>query len=140
MSSILAADQVKPPFKLQNQSLQKEQLLASIFQNPQNADGVSDYTIYQQDMALAFAAEGLGYESVWGVEHHFTDYTMTPDPVQFLAAVGGHSKKIKLGTMVVVLPWNDPMRVAEKISMLDCIDFQYMCLWGIRLNVKYYFR
>ncbi len=96
--------------------------MASIFQNPQNAEGVSDYAIYQQDMALAFAAEGLGYESVWGVEHHFTDYTMTPDPVQFLAAVGGHSKKIKLGTMVVVLPWNDPMRVAEKISMLDCMS------------------
>src|SRR5690606_24415849 len=58
---------------------------------------------------------------VWAVEHHFTDYTMTPDPVQFLAAIGGHSRKVKLGTMVVVLPWNDPLRVAEKISMLDCM-------------------
>ncbi|MGB1881785.1 MAG: LLM class flavin-dependent oxidoreductase [Gammaproteobacteria bacterium] len=95
--------------------------MASIFQNPGNAGGVSDYAIYQQDLALAFAAEGLGFESVWGVEHHFTDYTMTPDPVQFLAAVGGHSKKVKLGTMVIVLPWNDPMRVAEKVSMLDCM-------------------
>jgi alkanesulfonate monooxygenase SsuD/methylene tetrahydromethanopterin reductase-like flavin-dependent oxidoreductase (luciferase family) len=95
--------------------------MASIFQNPNNDKGVSDYAIYQQDMALAYAAEGLGYESVWAVEHHFTDYTMTPDPVQFLAAVGGRCKKVKLGTMVVVLPWNDPMRVAEKISMLDCM-------------------
>lgn len=96
--------------------------MASIFQNPHNAEGVSDYSIYQQDMALAYSAEKLGYESVWAVEHHFTDYTMTPDPVQFLAAVGGHSKKVKLGTMVVVLPWNDPMRVAEKIAMLDCMS------------------
>ncbi|MGE0486947.1 MAG: LLM class flavin-dependent oxidoreductase [Gammaproteobacteria bacterium] len=96
--------------------------MASIFQNPNNDQGVSDYAIYQQDMALAYAAEGLGFESVWAVEHHFTDYTMTPDPVQFLAAVGGRCQKVKLGTMVVVLPWNDPMRVAEKIAMLDCMS------------------
>ena len=95
--------------------------MASIFQNPDNDKGVSDHQIYQQDMALAISAEGLGFESVWGVEHHFTDYTMTPDVTQFLACVGGQCKKVKLGTMVIVLPWNDPMRVAEKISMLDCM-------------------
>ncbi len=95
--------------------------MASIFQNPGRDSGVSDYSVIQQDMALALSAEGLGYDSVWGVEHHFTDYTMTPDVVQFLAFVGGHCKKVKLGSMVVVLPWNDPIRVAEKISMLDCM-------------------
>ncbi len=96
--------------------------MAAIFQNPRRDQGVSDYEIYQQDMALALSAEGLGFESVWGVEHHFTDYTMTPDVTQFLAAVGGACRKVKLGTMVIVLPWNDPMRVAEKISMLDCMS------------------
>lgn len=96
--------------------------MAAIFQNPNNDKGVSDYAIYQQDMRLSLMAEDLGYESVWGVEHHFTDYTMTPDVTQFLAYVGGHSKRVKLGTMVVVLPWNDPLRVAEKISMLDCMS------------------
>ncbi len=95
--------------------------MASIFQNPNNNKGVSDHSIYQQDISLALNAEQLGFESVWGVEHHFTDYTMTPDVTQFLAMIGGACKKIKLGTMVIVLPWNDPMRVAEKISMLDCM-------------------
>jgi len=95
--------------------------MASIFQNPGNEQGVTDYSVYQDDLALALMAEGLGFESVWGVEHHFTDYTMTPDVTQFLSYVGGACKKVKLGTMVVVLPWNDPMRVAEKISMLDCM-------------------
>ena len=96
--------------------------MASIFQNPGNENGVSDYSVYQDDLSLALMAEGLGYESVWGVEHHFTDYTMTPDVTQFLSYVGGACKKVKLGTMVIVLPWNDPMRVAEKISMLDCMS------------------
>ena len=95
--------------------------MTAIFQNPLHSEGVSDYEIYQQDMQLAFQAEGLGFESVWGVEHHFTDYTMTPDVTQFLAAVGGACKQVKLGSMVIVLPWNDPVRVAEKLSMLDCM-------------------
>lgn len=95
--------------------------MAAIFQNPGNANGVSDYSVYQNELKLSLMAEDLGFESVWGVEHHFTDYTMTPDVTQFLSYVGGACKKVKLGTMVVVLPWNDPMRVAEKISMLDCM-------------------
>jgi len=95
--------------------------MAAIFQNPNNDTGVSDHSIYQQDLSMALKAEELGFESVWGVEHHFTDYTMTPDVTQFLAMVGGACKKIKLGTMVIVLPWNDPIRVAEKVSMLDCM-------------------
>ena len=47
---------------------------------------------------------------------------MTPDVTQFLAFVGGQCKQVKLGTIVIVLPWNDPLRVAEKVSMLDCMS------------------
>src|SRR5215475_5140575 len=88
--------------------------MAAIFQNPQKAR--SDQEVYRADLALA---EGLGFQSVWGVEHHFTDYTMCPDVLQFLSYIAGHSRKVELGSMVVVLPWHDPMRVAEEVSMLD---------------------
>ena len=87
---------------------------AVIFQNP--GQHRSDLAVYADDLSLVDLVEPLGYESVWGVEHHFTDYTMTPDVTQFLSFVGGACKKVKLGTMVIVLPWNDPMRVAEKIA------------------------
>ena len=73
-------------------------------------------------MALAEMAEPLGFESVWSVEHHFTDYTMCPDPLQFLTYMAGRTKTAQLGTMVVVLPWRDPVRTAEQISMLDNIS------------------
>ncbi len=96
--------------------------MAAIFQNPERAGGISDYAVYQRDMKLALMAESQGFESVWGIEHHFTDYTMMPDVVDFLSFIGGACRKVKLGTMVVVLPWNDPMRVAEKMSMLDCMS------------------
>ncbi len=91
--------------------------MASIFQNPHNQR--SDHEVYEQELGLARLAEPLGFDSVWGVEHHFTDYTMCPDVLQFLTYMAGCSQRIQLGSMVVVLPWHDPMRVAEQISMLD---------------------
>lgn len=91
--------------------------MCTIFQNP-NAH-TSDEDVYRNDLRLAEMAEPLGFESVWTVEHHFTDYTMCPDPLQFLTYMAGRTKHVKLGTMVVVLPWHDPLRVAEQVSVLD---------------------
>ncbi|MEC9346556.1 MAG: LLM class flavin-dependent oxidoreductase [Pseudomonadota bacterium] len=88
-----------------------------IFQNPGKA--LSDHQVYQEDLKLAEMAEPLGFDSVWSVEHHFTDYTMCPDPCVFLAYMAGRSKTIDIGSMVVVLPWHDPLRAAEQIAMLD---------------------
>lgn len=94
--------------------------MAAIFQNPH--DHLSDQEVYRREVALAELAEPLGFESVWAVEHHFTDYTMCPDPLQFLTYMAGRTTKAKLGTMVVVLPWHDPIRVAEQVSMLDTLS------------------
>src|SRR5213595_1358798 len=94
--------------------------LATVFQNPQKKR--SDREVYQNELRLADLAEPLGYESVWGVEHHFTDYTMCPDVLQFLTYMAGRTQRAQLGSMVVVLPWHDPLRVAEEVSMLDNIS------------------
>ena len=51
--------------------------LAVIFQNPHDAR--PDLDVYRDDLKLLHLAEPLGFDSVWGVEHHFTDYTMCPD-------------------------------------------------------------
>ncbi len=90
---------------------------AAIFQN--TGKHTTDADVYQQEVRLAEMVEPLGFDSVWTVEHHFTDYTMCPDPLQFLTYMAGKTKDIKLGTMVVVLPWHDPLRVAEQVSVLD---------------------
>ena len=91
--------------------------MSTVFQNPQRK--ISDQQIYQNELALADLAEPLGFQSVWGVEHHFTDYTMCPDVIQFLSYMAGRTKHVQLGSMVMVLPWHDPMRAAEEVSMLD---------------------
>jgi alkanesulfonate monooxygenase SsuD/methylene tetrahydromethanopterin reductase-like flavin-dependent oxidoreductase (luciferase family) len=93
---------------------------AVIFQNPDAR--VLDHQVYERDLKLALQAEPLGFESIWGVEHHFTDYTMCPDVLQFLTYMAGATTSIQLGSMVCVLPWHDPLRVAEQVSMLDCLS------------------
>src|SRR5215468_825629 len=94
--------------------------MAAIFQNPENH--IADGEVYRNELRLANLAEPLGFDSVWGVEHHFTDYTMCPDVLQFLTYMAGRTQRAQLGSMVVVLPWHDPMRVAEEVSMLDNIS------------------
>lgn len=79
----------------------------------------TDHDVYRHELKLGDLAEPLGFDSIWGVEHHFTDYTMCPDVLQYLSYFAGRTTHIKLGSMVVVLPWHDPMRVAEQISVLD---------------------
>jgi alkanesulfonate monooxygenase SsuD/methylene tetrahydromethanopterin reductase-like flavin-dependent oxidoreductase (luciferase family) len=90
--------------------------LAAIFQSdPERAD----HEVYRDELRLVTQAEPLGFDSVWGVEHHFTDYTMCPDVLQYLSFVAGRTERVQLGSMVVVLPWHDPVRVAEQVAMLD---------------------
>jgi alkanesulfonate monooxygenase SsuD/methylene tetrahydromethanopterin reductase-like flavin-dependent oxidoreductase (luciferase family) len=88
-----------------------------IFQG--EGEGRTDRNVYRNELRFADLAEPLGFESIWGVEHHFTDYTMCPDVLQFLTWCAARTQRIQLGSMVVVLPWHDPMRVAEQVVMLD---------------------
>jgi alkanesulfonate monooxygenase SsuD/methylene tetrahydromethanopterin reductase-like flavin-dependent oxidoreductase (luciferase family) len=91
--------------------------MSSFFQNYLHAR--TDREVYQQELALADLAEQWGFGSVWAAEHHFDDYTMSPDVLQFLTWVGARTQRVRLGSMVVVLPWHDPVRVAENVSVLD---------------------
>jgi alkanesulfonate monooxygenase SsuD/methylene tetrahydromethanopterin reductase-like flavin-dependent oxidoreductase (luciferase family) len=88
-----------------------------IFQG--EGEGRTDRNVYRNELRFGDLAEPLGFESLWGVEHHFTDYTMCPDVLQFLSYFAGRTQRIQLGSMVVVLPWHDPMRVAEQVVVLD---------------------
>jgi len=88
----------------------------------------SDREVYERELRLGVLAEELGFQSIWGVEHHFTDYTMCPDVLQYLSYFAGRTHTMLLGSMVVVLPWHDPMRVAEQISMLDQLSGGRMIL------------
>ena len=84
--------------------------------------GKPDLQTYQEELALADTAEDLGFDSIWALDHHFTGYTMSPDPTQMLTYFAGRTKRVQLGTAVIVLPWHDPVEVAEKIALLDVLS------------------
>ncbi len=79
----------------------------------------SDDDMVGAELALADLAEGLGFDKFWAAEHHFTDYSACPDNVQYLSYIAGRTSRIRLGTGAVIVPWNDPLRVAEKMAFLD---------------------
>ncbi len=89
----------------------------SIFQNYQ--EQCSDDEVVAGELALARIAEQSNFDSYWAVEHHFFPYSMCPDNLQYLAQVAGMTKRIQLGTGAVIMPWNDPYRVAAKVALLD---------------------
>ncbi len=86
----------------------------------QNFEGrIDDEAMIAGEMRLADLVEPLGYDKLWCPEHHFTDYSACPDNVQFLSWVAARTSRIRLATGAVIVPWNDPLRVAEKVALLD---------------------
>ncbi len=79
----------------------------------------SDREIFNEEIGIARIADETGFNSVWTIEHHFTPYTMVTNPLQYLTYIAGITKKVDLGTMVTVLPWHNPVRIAEDVNMLD---------------------
>ncbi len=82
---------------------------------------VPDRQIFMEEIEMVKSADAMGFDTVWTVEHHFTPYTMVTNPLQLLTYLAGVTKNVDLGTMVVVLPWHNPVRVAEDVVMLDAL-------------------
>lgn len=85
----------------------------------QNHSDYSDREMYQHELRLVVEAEAMGFDSVWPVEHHFTDYSMCPDNMQYLSYVAARTERIGLGTGAIIVPWNNPLRMVEKMVLLD---------------------
>ncbi|MFI4947668.1 MAG: LLM class flavin-dependent oxidoreductase [Alphaproteobacteria bacterium] len=83
--------------------------------------GRSDASVVGEHLAMGDLAEPLGFDSLFALEHHFTGYAMSPAPTQLLSYFAGRTRRITLGTAVIVLPWHDPVRVAEEIALLDVL-------------------
>lgn len=80
---------------------------------------VADAQIYDEELYLADLVEPLGFDSYYAIDHYVTPYGMTGGVMQHLSHIAGRTKRIDLGTMVLVLPWYHPMHVVHQISALD---------------------
>ena len=84
-----------------------------------NHSRIDDGQFVQEEFTQLTLADELGFDSIWMTEHHFSDYSISPNPLFYLAHLAARTKRVRLGTQVVVVPWHDPVRLAEEIAMLD---------------------
>ncbi len=80
---------------------------------------IDDRRFINEELTQLLLAADLGFESIWMTEHHFSDYSISPNPLMYLAYIAGRNPKVRLGTQVIVVPWHDPVRLAEELVMLD---------------------
>jgi alkanesulfonate monooxygenase SsuD/methylene tetrahydromethanopterin reductase-like flavin-dependent oxidoreductase (luciferase family) len=102
-----------------------------------NHRGINDAQFVQEEMKQILYGEELGYESIWITEHHFSDYSVAPSPTQYLTWLAGKTKRMRLGTSVIVVPWHDPIRIAEEISVLDHLsDGRAIIGWNMKASAS----
>jgi len=90
-----------------------------LFERPM---GRSEKEIIDEQFDLMLKAEEYGFDSVWPAEHHFREYGHVATPALILAALATRTTRLRLGTGVVVLPLNHPVRVAEDYAFLDVLS------------------
>jgi len=83
--------------------------------------GMSDVDLYGDLLSDAAYGCELGYSAAWVIEHHFSDYFPTPNPLMLLSHVAAACPELELGTSVMVLPWYNPLRFAEDVAMLQTL-------------------
>src|SRR6516162_2022449 len=77
---------------------------------------------YHEFIKYIVAAEELGFSSVFLVEHHFTGFGQVSASLNLLSYLAARTERIRLGTAVVVLPWHNPILVAEQAATLDLLS------------------
>ncbi|ACY98255.1 MULTISPECIES: LLM class flavin-dependent oxidoreductase [Thermomonospora] len=86
------------------------------------AEGTSDHEVLRETLEEIELADQLGFDSVWLAEHHFSKYGILGNPLNLAMAIAERTKRITIGTAVVVLPLHHPLRLAEDIAALDVLS------------------
>jgi alkanesulfonate monooxygenase SsuD/methylene tetrahydromethanopterin reductase-like flavin-dependent oxidoreductase (luciferase family) len=88
-------------------------------------DEESELRAYQNTLEQAVAADGLGWDAVWTVEHHFLEeFSHCSNPEVLYGAIAARTKNIRIGYGVRLMPqrYNHPVRTAESVAVLDLIS------------------
>ena len=83
---------------------------------PETGQGFRDYLDFNVE------AEALGYHSSFSVEHHFSGWNQASATQMLLMALAARTKTLRLGTAVMVLPWHNPVLLAEQAATLDLLS------------------
>jgi limonene 1,2-monooxygenase len=90
-----------------------------IFMAPFHRVGENPTLALKRDLRLIETLDALGYDEAWIGEHHSFARELIADPVVFIAAAAERTRRIRLGTGVVSLPYHHPLMVADRMLQLD---------------------
>ena len=85
-------------------------------------EGQSHAQVYANTLDECRLAEELGFHTVWLAEHHFSPYGIAPSLPVLAAAVARETRRVRIGTAVVVAPFAHPLRIAEECAMVDILS------------------
>jgi len=85
-------------------------------------EGQSHAQVYANTLDECRLAEELGFHTVWLAEHHFSPYGIAPSLPVLAAAVARETRRVRIGTAVVVAPFAHPIRIAEEWAMVDILS------------------
>ena len=91
------------------------------FRNPPSSQR-DNSEIYRKTLQHVSYAEELGFDNIWTSEHHFIDDGYSPSLLPICAAIAAITKKVRIGTNVLLLPLHDPLRIAEDAATVDIIS------------------
>jgi alkanesulfonate monooxygenase SsuD/methylene tetrahydromethanopterin reductase-like flavin-dependent oxidoreductase (luciferase family) len=78
--------------------------------------------IIHRELEQMVWTEELGYDSVWLTEHHFIDYGLSVDPLMLACAGASRTQRIRFGLAAAILPFHNPLRLAEQVALVDIIS------------------
>jgi alkanesulfonate monooxygenase SsuD/methylene tetrahydromethanopterin reductase-like flavin-dependent oxidoreductase (luciferase family) len=84
--------------------------------------GSSHAEVIHREFAQILLSEELGYDSVWLTEHHFIEYGISTSPMALAAAIAARTERVQIGLAAVILPFHDPIRLAEEIAFVDILS------------------
>jgi alkanesulfonate monooxygenase SsuD/methylene tetrahydromethanopterin reductase-like flavin-dependent oxidoreductase (luciferase family) len=94
----------------------------SIFSLSQIPDQDQRVAAFDADLRLFELAEQLGYDKVWIAEHLFSTYGVVTSTQVYAAAIAQRTRRVRIGTAVVVIPFNHPLRTAADFALIDVLS------------------
>ena len=78
--------------------------------------------VVQREMEQMAWTEELGFDSIWLTEHHFIEYGLSVSPALLAAAAAMRTQRVRIGLAAAILPFHDPVRLAEELAMVDILS------------------
>ena len=94
----------------------------SIFFIPSCEEGESYQEEYDNLMEQCVIADELGFDTAWVAEHHFSRVGMCPDALMVALAIAQKTKTIRVGTAISIVPFHNPIRLAEQAALVDVLS------------------